>query len=257
MISLQADASQAYHVSTPPPDDDENSISSKSGSSSSSHSSSSSLSTTHKKKKKKGNRKKKHRSKSPTLAVDKKVSKLLTRLSKAATLFQLSKLKTDNNPRTWRDHYLAWIECLRDVLRTQHETIRLLDKYPKLPAIIKPTTNQALGNFFRAYSTPEVKSMLNGIDPSNGLLILEQLQQISASVTTTDRMIAYQRWFDLAMHTRESILGFIRRHRKTLQALADVSLDYDLPTEFEQMQVFLRKVTTSNPNNSDLPQLAS
>ncbi len=70
----------------------------------------------------------------------------------------------------------------------------MLDKYPKLPTHLAPTTNKALGSFFRAYSTPEVKSMLHSIDPSDGLTILERFPQISASVTITDLMIAYQKW---------------------------------------------------------------
>ena len=67
----------------------------------------------------------------------------------------------------------TWIENLQDVLRTNKRTNGLLDDYPNVPTKIPPLVNDALGSFLRAKLSHQIKGMLIGVDPKDGIGILQ------------------------------------------------------------------------------------
>ena len=82
--------------------------------------------------------------------------------------------------------------------------------------------NKALGSFLRANIAHHVINMLNGVNPTDGLGILQRLQEIYAPALMKDRNQALAYLTELQMHPRDTITNFIQKFQQALKTLADV-----------------------------------
>ena len=102
----------------------------------------------------------------------KKVTALFNKLCKSAKNHNLNDLSIDGEPGQQRGGFIRWIEALKDILRTHHKTLTVLSNYPTVPTKIDSITNEALGLFLHAHVCMNVKGVLVGTDPKDGLAIL-------------------------------------------------------------------------------------
>ena len=112
------------------------------------------------------------------------------------------------------------MEALKDILRTHHKTLTVLSDYPAIPTNIDSITNEALGLFLHAHVSANVKGVLVGTDPKDGLAILVQLQKMYASATVEDRVNALFYLDALQMHPKDTMNNFIMKFRHAIKAVA-------------------------------------
>ena len=83
--------------------------------------------------------------------------------------------------------------------------------------------------------------MLSDIDAKDGIGILQQIQSTYAPASFEDRRRALTSLSELQMHPRESISGFIRKFRKAVKAVHDVSIEHKPQDPVEISKLFIRK----------------
>ena len=140
---------------------------------------------------------------------------------------------------------------VRDVLRTNKRTNGLLDDYPNVPTNVPPLVNDALGSFLRAKLSHQIKGMLIGVDPKDGVGILPRIQSMYAPASLQDRGRALTHLSELQMNSRDSIASFIRKFRKALKAVSDVSLGHKPQDPVEIAELFIRKCLRGVDKGSD------
>ena len=138
------------------------------------------------------------------------------------------------------------------MLKLHHQTYDLLDEYPKLPTDVSSTTNKAFASLLKAYMAPSVTSILAGIDPDDGIGMIDRLQQLYASATIVDKLKAQEHLQNLQMHPKETISSFIARFRRAIQAIYDASKDPEPISELYLINLFLVKTLNAIPYGSDI-----
>ena len=139
----------------------------------------------------------------------KKITIIFNKLCKAASNHNLKQLSIEGEPSQRRRNFVRWIESLKDILRTHHQTMQILQEYPILPTTLDDIPNEALGLFLRANISGQVKSILTGTSSENGLAILHRLQKMYASATMEDQASALCTLNALQMHPKDTINSFI------------------------------------------------
>ena len=87
----------------------------------------------------------------------------------------------------------------------QKKTNGILDDYPNVPTDIPPLVNDALGSFLRAKLSHQIKGMLIGVDPKDGIGMLQRIQSMYAPASLQDRGRALSYLSELQIHPRDSI----------------------------------------------------
>ena len=182
-----------------------------------------------------------------------KVTTLFNKLCKSAKNHNLKDLSIDGEPGQRCRGFIRWIKALKDILQTHHKTLTVLSNYPTVPTKIDCITNEALGLFLHAHVSMNVKGVLVGTDPKNGLAILVWLQRMYASATMEDRVNALFYLNALQMHPKDTMNNFIMKFRCAIKAVIDVSQESNPPpTSFYLINLFLRKCLHMVPTGSDL-----
>ena len=142
---------------------------------------------------------------------------------------------------------------MKDILQAHHKTLTVLNNYATIPSNIDCITNEALGFFLCAHVSANVKGVLVGTDPKDGLAILVQLQKMYASATMEDRVNALFYLNALQMHPKDTMNNFIMKFKHAIKAVVDVSQDSNLPpTDFYLFNLFLRNCLHVVPTGLDL-----
>ena len=81
--------------------------------------------------------------------------------------------------------------------------------------------------------------MLSDIDAKDGIGILKRIQSTYAPASLEDRGRALTSLSELQMHLRESISGFIRKFRKSVKAVHDVSIGHKPQDPVEIAELFI------------------
>ena len=145
----------------------------------------------------------------------------------------MSKLGT--NPIDNRVFFIEWIDTLRDVFNTHRKTMTISDNFLQVPQV--PTLiNKVIAGFLRAHMNYKIKHLT---DLEDGVGILTRLQQLFAPATPEDRMKTIQDVHKLKMKPRQQLSELIKEIRQSLTQLTHISCGQPLPTEFEQVSLFL------------------
>ena len=88
----------------------------------------------------------------------------------------------------------------------------------------------------------KIKHLLGATDLEDGIGIIKRLQQLFAPATPEDRKNAVQHLHQLQIQPIQSISDFVKQFRQSLTLLSHVSCGQTIPTEFEQVSLFLQKL---------------
>ena len=113
-------------------------------------------------------------------------------------------------------------------------------------------TNQALGSFLRANVAAHVKNILADTNPKDGFGILRRLQEIYAPASIKDHNKAITYLQQLQMHPKDTITNFVTKYNRALKTLADVSIGFAPPSEYDRINMFIQKCLNTITEGSDI-----